>query len=61
MTESLVRNLLLQSTLEQMISQGNNTESLRGIAVIPSQTSPEMQEKEKLPSSFMLSITGYQD
>lgn len=46
----------MQSTLEQMSTQANDTKLLRGIVVISSQTFPEIQEKEKFPVQFIIGL-----
>lgn len=39
----------MQSALEQMSTQANDTKLLRGIVVISAQTFPEIQDEENFP------------
>lgn len=53
----------MQSALEQMSTQANDTKLLRGIVVISFQIFPEIQEEENFPVQFtieLLDIKGRQ-
>lgn len=46
----------MQSALEQMSTQANDTKLLRGIVVISSQTFPEIQDEENFPVQFIIEL-----
>lgn len=46
----------MQSALEQMSTQANDTKLLRGIVVISSQIFPEIQEEENFPVQFIIEL-----
>lgn len=46
----------MQSALEQMSTQANDTKLLRGIVVISFQIFPEIQEEENFPVQFIIEL-----
>lgn len=46
----------MQSALEQMSTQANDTKLLRGIVVISSQAFPEIQDEENFPVQFIIEL-----